>query len=139
MNFKSNLVKKGQCKIPPIPFEPAVQCKWRYCKLSCFAVSRGFIGIAYHICSREDFLERTSCCVHGAFRRRVLKPTINMAAAVRMRTWSCPTRGVFYSWAVLFVFFISTIKVVVAAPETGLWEITVVNVSILLEILIHPG
>ncbi|XP_051233279.1 transmembrane protein 87A [Dicentrarchus labrax] len=52
-----------------------------------------------------------------------------MAAAVRMRTWSCPTRGVFYPWAVLFVVSLSTINAVVAAPETGLWKITVVNTS----------
>ncbi|XP_044068931.1 transmembrane protein 87A isoform X2 [Siniperca chuatsi] len=52
-----------------------------------------------------------------------------MAAAVRMRTWSCPTSGVFYPWAVLFVILLSTIHVVVAAPETGLWKITVVNTS----------
>ncbi|XP_029306217.1 LOW QUALITY PROTEIN: transmembrane protein 87A [Cottoperca gobio] len=52
-----------------------------------------------------------------------------MAAAVRMRTWSCPTRGVFYPWAVLFLVFLSTLNAVVAAPETGLWKITVVNTS----------
>ncbi|XP_070772293.1 transmembrane protein 87A [Enoplosus armatus] len=51
-----------------------------------------------------------------------------MAAAVRMRTWSSPTR-VFYPWAVLFVVSLSTINAVVAAPETGLWKITVVNTS----------
>ncbi|XP_075932879.1 transmembrane protein 87A isoform X3 [Anarhichas minor] len=53
-----------------------------------------------------------------------------MAAAVRMRTWSCPTRGVFYPWAVLFLVVLSTIHAVNAAPETGLWKITVVNTSI---------
>uniref|UniRef100_UPI0037E7AC1C transmembrane protein 87A n=1 Tax=Semicossyphus pulcher TaxID=241346 RepID=UPI0037E7AC1C len=52
-----------------------------------------------------------------------------MAAAVRMRTWSCPTRGVFYPWAVLIVGLLSTINVAVAAPETGLWRIAVVNTS----------
>ncbi|XP_031732624.1 transmembrane protein 87A isoform X1 [Anarrhichthys ocellatus] len=52
-----------------------------------------------------------------------------MAAAVRMRTWSCPTRGVFYPWAVLFLVVFSTIHAVNAAPETGLWKITVVNTS----------
>ncbi|KAM6922409.1 transmembrane protein 87A isoform 2-T2 [Lycodopsis pacificus] len=52
-----------------------------------------------------------------------------MAAAVRMRTWSCPTRGVFYPWAVLFLVLFSTIHEVNAAPETGLWKITVVNTS----------
>lgn len=53
-----------------------------------------------------------------------------MAAAVRMRTWSCPVRGVLYPWTVLFVLFCSTIDAVVAAPEPGLWKINVVNVSI---------
>ncbi|XP_035519552.1 transmembrane protein 87A isoform X2 [Morone saxatilis] len=52
-----------------------------------------------------------------------------MAAAVRMRTWSCPTTGVFYPWAVVFVVLLSTINAVVAAPERGLWKITVVNTS----------
>ncbi|KAL3050163.1 transmembrane protein 87A isoform X1 [Trematomus bernacchii] len=52
-----------------------------------------------------------------------------MAAAVRMRTWSCPTSGVFYPWTVLFVALLCTINAVVAAPETGLWTITVVNTS----------
>ncbi|XP_034408274.1 transmembrane protein 87A isoform X2 [Cyclopterus lumpus] len=52
-----------------------------------------------------------------------------MAAAVRMRTWSCPTRGVLYLWAVLFLLSLGTIHAVNAAPETGLWQITVVNTS----------
>ncbi|KAK9541714.1 hypothetical protein VZT92_001736 [Zoarces viviparus] len=52
-----------------------------------------------------------------------------MAAAVRMRTWSCPTRGVLYPWAVLCLVLFSTIHAVNAAPETGLWKITVVNTS----------
>ncbi|XP_042358302.1 transmembrane protein 87A isoform X2 [Plectropomus leopardus] len=52
-----------------------------------------------------------------------------MAAAVRMRTWSCPTRGVFHPWAVLCAVLLSTINAVVAAPETGVWKITVVNTS----------
>ncbi|XP_074532184.1 transmembrane protein 87A [Halichoeres trimaculatus] len=52
-----------------------------------------------------------------------------MAAAVRMGTWSCPTRGVFYPWGVLVVVLLSTVEAVVAAPETGLWKITVVNTS----------
>ncbi|XP_018548547.1 transmembrane protein 87A isoform X1 [Lates calcarifer] len=52
-----------------------------------------------------------------------------MATAVRMRTWSCPTRGVFCPWGVLFVVLFSTINAVVAAPEPGLWTITVVNTS----------
>ncbi|XP_078129262.1 transmembrane protein 87B isoform X2 [Sander vitreus] len=52
-----------------------------------------------------------------------------MAAAVMMRTWSCPTTGVFYPWAVLCVVLLSTIHAVVAAPETGVWKITIVNTS----------
>ncbi|XP_023267563.1 transmembrane protein 87B isoform X2 [Seriola lalandi dorsalis] len=52
-----------------------------------------------------------------------------MAAAVRMRTWSCPTRGVFCPLGVLLVFLLGTINAVVAAPEPGLWKITVVNTS----------
>ncbi|XP_071337082.1 transmembrane protein 87A isoform X3 [Trachinotus anak] len=52
-----------------------------------------------------------------------------MAAAGRMRTWSCPARGVFYPWGILFVVLLSTVNAVVAAPETGLWIITVVNTS----------
>lgn len=81
------------------------------------------------------------CCVHGASCGGVLKPTTNMAAAVRMRTWSCPTRGVFHPWAVLFLVLLSTITLnaVVAAPETGLWKITVVNVSISLQTLHVQG
>ncbi|XP_040905586.1 transmembrane protein 87A isoform X2 [Toxotes jaculatrix] len=52
-----------------------------------------------------------------------------MAAAVRMRTWSCPSRGVFNPWGVLFIVLLNTINAVVAAPEAGLWKITVVNTS----------
>ncbi|KAG8000027.1 Transmembrane protein 87A, partial [Nibea albiflora] len=52
-----------------------------------------------------------------------------MAAADRMRTWSCPTRGVFYPWILVFIVSLSTINVAVAAPETGLWNVTVVNTS----------
>ncbi|XP_075874943.1 transmembrane protein 87A isoform X1 [Nelusetta ayraudi] len=52
-----------------------------------------------------------------------------MAAAVRMKTWSCPTTGVFYSRTVLFVFLLSAIEAVVAAPEPGVWKITVGNNS----------
>ncbi|XP_042289669.1 transmembrane protein 87A isoform X2 [Thunnus maccoyii] len=55
-----------------------------------------------------------------------------MAAAGRMRTWSCPVRGVFYPWTVLFVLFLSTINAVGAAPEPGHWIVTVVNTSRLL-------
>eukprot|EP00064_Thunnus_orientalis_P002585 superscaffoldBa00000195_g2592 len=49
-----------------------------------------------------------------------------------MRTWSCPVRGVFYPWTVLFVLFLSTINAVGAAPEPGHWIVTVVNTSRLL-------
>ncbi|CAK6951687.1 transmembrane protein 87A [Scomber scombrus] len=52
-----------------------------------------------------------------------------MAAAGRMRTWSCPVRAVFYPRVVLFVLFFNTINAVAAAPEPGLWKITVVNTS----------
>ncbi|XP_067380208.1 transmembrane protein 87A isoform X1 [Channa argus] len=52
-----------------------------------------------------------------------------MAAVVRMKTWSCPTRGVFHPWALLFIFLFSKVNAVVGAPETGLWRITVVNTS----------
>lgn len=55
-----------------------------------------------------------------------------MATAVRKRTWRCPSGGLFYSSAVLFVLVFSSVEVVVAAPETGIWKITVVNVSFLL-------
>ncbi|KAM7408930.1 hypothetical protein PAMA_002583 [Pampus argenteus] len=52
-----------------------------------------------------------------------------MAAAGRMRTWRCPVRGLFYPWTVLFVLFYSTINVVTAAPEPGVWIVNVVNTS----------
>ncbi|KAM8738870.1 transmembrane protein 87A isoform 2-T2 [Acanthopagrus schlegelii] len=71
----------------------------------------------------------SSCCVHGASCRGVSEPTTNMAAAVRMRTWSCPARGVFSPWAALFVVLPTIIHAVDAAPEAGLWKITVVNTS----------
>ncbi|XP_068597332.1 transmembrane protein 87A [Brachionichthys hirsutus] len=47
-----------------------------------------------------------------------------MAAAGRMRTWSCPSGGVFSSLTILGI-----INVVVAAPETGLWKLSIVNTS----------
>ncbi|KAA8583937.1 hypothetical protein FQN60_015145 [Etheostoma spectabile] len=52
-----------------------------------------------------------------------------MAAAVMMRTWSYPTTRVFYPWAVCCVVLLSTINAVVAAPETGVWKIPIVNTS----------
>ncbi|XP_010729001.2 transmembrane protein 87A isoform X2 [Larimichthys crocea] len=65
--------------------------------------------------------------------RRLLQgsaqPTTNMAATDRMRTWSCRTRGVFYPWILVFIISLTTINVAVAAPETGLWNVTVVNTS----------
>ncbi|XP_030011675.1 transmembrane protein 87A isoform X2 [Sphaeramia orbicularis] len=52
-----------------------------------------------------------------------------MASAVKMRTWSCPARGVMCSWPVSLLFFLNAMNAVIAAPETGLWRITVVNTS----------
>lgn len=70
------------------------------------------------------------CCVHGASYRRVLSNTTNMAAAVRMRTWSCPKTGVFSPLAIILVVLLSAIDAVSATPEPGLWTISIVNVSI---------
>ncbi|KAM4729882.1 transmembrane protein 87A isoform 1-T1 [Anableps anableps] len=53
-----------------------------------------------------------------------------MAAAVRMRTWSCSSLGVFYPWMVFFTVFFGSVNETVAAPEKGLWKIAVVNGSI---------
>ncbi|KAM9804166.1 LOW QUALITY PROTEIN: transmembrane protein 87A [Neosynchiropus ocellatus] len=55
--------------------------------------------------------------------------TNNMAAAVRLWTWSCPLHGLFYQWICIFLLLQSIAKTVVAAPETGIWKITVVNTS----------
>ncbi|XP_005737119.1 transmembrane protein 87A isoform X3 [Pundamilia nyererei] len=52
-----------------------------------------------------------------------------MAAAVGMRTWSCPTRGLNCPWMVFSVIILNIINGAVAAPESGLWTITVVNTS----------
>ncbi|XP_051816050.1 transmembrane protein 87A isoform X1 [Acanthochromis polyacanthus] len=52
-----------------------------------------------------------------------------MAAAVRMRTWSCPTTGVFCPWALFFVILLHTVNEAAAAPEPGVWKITIVNTS----------
>ncbi|KAM8858809.1 transmembrane protein 87A isoform 2-T2 [Spinachia spinachia] len=52
-----------------------------------------------------------------------------MAAAVRTGTWSCPTGALLYPGAVLFFVLLSTIDAVDAAPETGLWKMTVVNTT----------
>ncbi|XP_029691339.1 transmembrane protein 87A isoform X1 [Takifugu rubripes] len=51
------------------------------------------------------------------------------ATADMMRTWTCPNRGVFYSWSCLLLVFVNAMEVVIAAPETGLWKITVVNTT----------
>ncbi|XP_026211879.1 transmembrane protein 87A isoform X1 [Anabas testudineus] len=52
-----------------------------------------------------------------------------MAAAIRMGTWSCPTRRVFCQYVLLFVVLLSNINAVFAAPEQGIWMETVVNTS----------
>ncbi|XP_029926284.1 transmembrane protein 87A isoform X2 [Myripristis murdjan] len=54
-----------------------------------------------------------------------------MAAAVRMRTWNCPTRVVSSPWLIqtLLAVLLSSMSAVIAAPETGWWSITVVNTS----------
>ncbi|XP_043993123.1 transmembrane protein 87A isoform X2 [Gambusia affinis] len=48
-----------------------------------------------------------------------------MAAAVRMRTWSCPSLGVIYPWMVFFTVLLGTVHETVAAPEKGLWKFVV--------------
>ncbi|KAF7660612.1 hypothetical protein LDENG_00278900 [Lucifuga dentata] len=50
-------------------------------------------------------------------------------AAVRMWTWSCPATGVFYLWVILTAVLLTNTSMVCAAPETGVWKITVVNTS----------
>ncbi|XP_029031176.1 transmembrane protein 87A [Betta splendens] len=57
-----------------------------------------------------------------------MKRSSIMAAEGRMRTWSCPSRGAPFQWLLTF-FILSDISAVVAAPETGLFESTVVNSS----------
>ncbi|KAM3863046.1 transmembrane protein 87A [Diretmus argenteus] len=54
-----------------------------------------------------------------------------MAAAVRVRTWSCSSRIAFYQWLIqiLSAVLLSSTNVVTAAPETGRWSITLVNTS----------
>ncbi|XP_030604668.1 transmembrane protein 87A isoform X2 [Archocentrus centrarchus] len=52
-----------------------------------------------------------------------------MAAVVGMRTWRCPTRGLFCPWVVFSFITLNIINEAVGAPETGLWKITVVNTS----------
>lgn len=89
---------------------------------SCYGLTPTFMKV----------LERIRRCVRDAFNCRTQRRSLqtDMAAAVRMRTWSYPTTGVFYSRTVLFVLLLSTIETVVAAPEPGVWKITVGNVSI---------
>ncbi|XP_012714663.2 transmembrane protein 87A isoform X2 [Fundulus heteroclitus] len=52
-----------------------------------------------------------------------------MAAAVRTRTWKRPGSGVFSQRMVFFAVLLGSVHETVAAPETGLWKITVVNGS----------
>ncbi|XP_041645141.1 transmembrane protein 87A [Cheilinus undulatus] len=52
-----------------------------------------------------------------------------MATAVMMGTWSCPTRGVFNPWTFLIIVLLSSVNAVVAAPEPGLWKVSIVNTS----------
>ncbi|MEQ2306079.1 hypothetical protein AMECASPLE_004346 [Ameca splendens] len=52
-----------------------------------------------------------------------------MAAAVRIRKWSCPSVGVFSQWMVFFTVLFSSVNETVAAPEAGLKEFVVVNGS----------
>ena len=58
-----------------------------------------------------------------------LEPAANMAAAVMTGTWRRAASGAFCPLGVLAV-LLGAINAVVAAPETGLWKITVLNVSI---------
>lgn len=51
------------------------------------------------------------------------------ATAKMMRTWSCPNRAVLYPRTCLLLAFVGALEAVAAAPETGVWNITVVNVS----------
>ncbi|XP_037534512.1 transmembrane protein 87A [Nematolebias whitei] len=52
-----------------------------------------------------------------------------MAAAVRMRTWSSPSKGDLYPWVVVLVALLCSVNEAGAAPETGLWKINVDNTS----------
>ncbi|XP_017268300.1 transmembrane protein 87A isoform X2 [Kryptolebias marmoratus] len=52
-----------------------------------------------------------------------------MAAAVRMRMWSCPTRGDLCPWMLVLVVLLCSVNEAGAAPETGLWKITVDSTS----------
>lgn len=93
-----------------------------------------------HISLQVFVVQAASPPSSGLMRSRRLlqgsaQPTTNMAATDRMRTWSCRTRGVFYPWILVFIISLTTINVAVAAPETGLWNVTVVNVSIRLGML----
>ncbi|XP_047458991.1 transmembrane protein 87A isoform X1 [Mugil cephalus] len=52
-----------------------------------------------------------------------------MAAALRVRTWRCPTRGVFSLLTVFFLILVKAVNEATASPERGFWKITVVNTS----------
>ncbi|XP_072292791.1 transmembrane protein 87A isoform X1 [Eucyclogobius newberryi] len=52
-----------------------------------------------------------------------------MAAASVMRTWSCPVSRVLCQWLLLSLVLLSTLNTSCAAPEPGLWRLTVVNSS----------
>ncbi|KAM9809883.1 transmembrane protein 87A isoform 2-T2 [Syngnathus typhle] len=50
-------------------------------------------------------------------------------AAVPMSTWSCLNKERFYTWTLLYVLSLVTIKTVASAPETGSWKITASSTS----------
>uniref|UniRef100_A0A8C6V1G4 Transmembrane protein 87B n=1 Tax=Neogobius melanostomus TaxID=47308 RepID=A0A8C6V1G4_9GOBI len=52
-----------------------------------------------------------------------------MADAVAMRTWSCPARRVLCSWILLSLVLLNSLNSSCAAPERGVWKVTVVNSS----------
>ncbi|KAK2824152.1 hypothetical protein Q5P01_021327 [Channa striata] len=52
-----------------------------------------------------------------------------MAAVVRMKTWSCPSSGVFRPWTLLLLVLFSNVDAAVGVPEPGLWSATVFNTS----------
>lgn len=95
-------------------------------------------ALLFWTCRESTCSERPDGSLNASFWcvqvpvRRDSKKAINMAATAKMRTWSCPKRGVFYSWTLFLLVLVGTMDVVVAAPETGLWIVTVVNVSVLL-------
>ncbi|XP_055018322.1 transmembrane protein 87A [Boleophthalmus pectinirostris] len=52
-----------------------------------------------------------------------------MAAAAEMRTWRCPATRVLSPYLILSLLLLGTLETSCAAPEPGLWKITVVNSS----------